>query len=1128
MPEQNVNLNFSQGLDTKTDEWQVPFGKFLRLRNSIFQKGSLLQKRNGYQVLNDLSGSHVTTLNGNLISIGEGISAFSESLDAGISKGSIQPCSLDVLSLIKNNLNQVQCDSVVANDLVLTAYTQTTEATSGVVTSYLYAIASSVTGQNIVEPSAIPALSGGTINGSSRVFVAGRYFVIVSPVLVSGSTFLQYSSLLINNPVDRATNLPLIMAPQNVRSDTYVPISSNPGWDGAIVPSVSGDTLVIAYNTTAGGQSVHVTSLTEQQISARHVSGSLVAFIGANFKAGILSICADTTTTPSTCYVSFWNPTTQNGYTGAISITFASIFLKFAPQQIITAQAIANIASAAQNGSAQVFSEVANAYSYDAAIPTDYIDSVTVSSVGAVGTPHVAIRSVGLASKGFVVDGKIYVLAAYQSVFQPTYFLINGESTAASPVITAKLAYENGNGYLALGLPGVTVTGSVAQIPYLYKDLVQALNTLNNTQQTTAGGIYSQTGINLVSFSLGTEQITTAEIASNLHISGGYLSHFDSYLPVEHNFFVWPDSLEATYTEDSAVTPTGTFVAGSKLITVSSSAGVFPGMTIADSTNPAYIPDGAVVEFVNGTTLTISLATTHVGSSDSLVIQGNIAAKPDDLTNDDAYAYQGTYEWTDNQGLPYRSAPSIPVFVSTTGSGSTGSVTVQFPTLRLTQKIANPVKLVIYRWSAKTQVYNQVTSIVAPLLNDTTVDSLSFVDTLADADVVGNNLIYTTGGVVEDVNAPASDVMTLFDTRLVLVDAEDKNLLWISKQVIEGTPVEMSDLFTIYVAPNTGTVGSTGPITAIAPMDDKLIIFKGAPGFQGAIYYINGVGPDNLGSTSSGCSLGNYSQPIFITSIVGCTNQQSIVMTQDGLMFQSDKGIWLLSRGLQVSYIGAPVEQFNNSLVNSAVTVPDSNRVLFTLDTGEYLMYDYYYSQWGVFEGAPAISSCIYNGLHTILTKYGKIMQETPGKYLDGSTPVLMSFTTSWINLAGIQGYERFYEFLILARYLSPHSLNVQVAYDYNYSVRNEKIITPQNYSSPVPSGFGVPTPFGSVGDREQWRVHAKKQTCESFQLSITEVFNPAYMTVPGAGFTMSGLNLTIGIERGSKPIRGSNAVGVA
>lgn len=1121
MQKQSVQINFSQGLNTKTDPWQVPIGQFESLENMIFQKGGLLQKRPGYGPLTSLNpnNSYITTLSENLISIGETVSAYSSNTKNWITKGTLQPCSLDVLPLIRNNFNQTQADTAISNGLVCTVYTQSHSISSGVVTQYFYAVADSVTGQNLVAPSSLPVLSGGVISGSSRVFVVGNNFVIVSPVTVSGSVFLQYFSISTSNPV--MNNVPNVSAAQNVYAEVYVPTTSNPGWDGI----VSNNTLVVSYNTTAGGQGVHVTFLTSDQINQNQASGVMHAFTNAAYIASILSICVDTIVNPNIYYISFWNSSTTNGYTCAVYIGFGTITTQFTPQQIISSVATSNLASAAQNGSCLVFSGAIHAYSYDSSVPSYFINAVTVSSSGLVGSPYVAIRGVDLASKAFIINGTIYFLSAYQSPFQPTYFLMNGSLTkATSPIIVSKLAYQNGGGYLSLGLPNVAIHGTIASIPYLFKDDVEALNTLNNPQQTTSGGIYSQTGINLVSFNVNTLAIDSADIGGSLHISGGYLSMFDGYLPVEHNFFLWPDSVEATYTESSVVTATGTFLSGAFTVTLSSTTGVKIGMTIADSDNPTYIPSGTIITFISGTTITISQATTHAGTGDNLSIQGNIAAVPSGgVEGAINYYYQVTYEWTDNNGLAYRSSPSIPIPITTAGTGTAGMVQLNIPTLRLTQKISNPVKIVIYRWSENTQVYNQVTSITAPLLNDTTVDSVTFFDVYADANIIGNNIIYTTGGVVGDVNAPSSDIITLFDTRLWLVDSEDKNTLWVSKQVIANTPVETSSLFTIYIAPNTGTVSSTGPISAIFPMDDKIIIFK-----QNAIYYINGVGPNNLGTTATGSPLGNYSQPIFITSVVGCNNKKSIVLTQDGLMFQSDKGIWLLNRSLQTSYIGAPVEDFNSSIVNSANVIPETNYVLFTLNTGEMLMYDYYYGQWGTFNGASAISSCIYQGLHTLIDKFGFILQQTPNEYLDNSNPVLMSLTTSWLNIASLQGYERFYDFYILAKYLSPHSLLCQVAYNYNPSVLNQKLITPQNFSSSVPSPFGVPVPFGSPGNKEQWRIHAKQQLCESFQLTITEVFDPEFNVVAGAGFTMSGITCEVGIKKSTRPIPGRTAAGLS
>jgi hypothetical protein len=299
-------------------------------------------------------------------------------------------------------------------------------------------------------------------------------------------------------------------------------------------------------------------------------------------------------------------------------------------------------------------------------------------------------------------------------------------------------------------------------------------------------------------------------------------------------------------------------------------------------------------------------------------------------------------------------------------------------------------------------------------------------------------------------------------------------------------------------------------------MDDKLIVFK-----QNAIYYINGTGPDNTGANSQ------YSQPIFINSTVGCMNQASIVFTPQGLMFQSGKGIWLLGRDLSTKYIGADVEAYNGSIVNSAINVPNTNQVRFTLNTGQILMYDYFVGQWGLFTGIPGVSCCTYGGLHTFMDQYSRIFQENPGSYQDGGNPVLLSFTTSWLNLAGIQGYQRLYEFQLLGQYFSPHKLVLDVAYDFQ-APSQRSIITPTNYTGYYGSDslFGQTTPFGGPGSLEQWRIFANQQKCQAFQITLTEIFDPSFGTVPGAGFNLTGLTGVVGVKKGYRPIKGANSGG--
>lgn len=1123
MPLAAVPINFAQGLDTKTDPKQVQAGKFVTLQNTVFDIGGLLQKRNGFGLLSDLpnnSYSYLTTFNNDLTAIGPSIAAYSSSLEEWISKGSTNPLQLSTLSLIKNSYEQTQVDSTIANSFVFTTYTQTFTTTSAVTTQYMYVLADEATGQNIIEPTAIPVIAGGTIEGSSRAFVVGNYFVIVSPVTVSGSTYLQYCSIPTMNPVNLTTNVPNISVAAKLTTEVYVPITSNPGWDGVAVNNTTNNNLVVAYNSTTTAQGVHVALISLTQIAAQATSSTVHQFNNAAYIGAIVSVCVDTTSNPTVplFYVSFWNNSTSNGYTAAVTTTFSTVASVFTPQEIISSMDVVNLASAAVDSSCIVFSEVLNTYSYDSTIRTDYIDAVTVSSTGTVGTPYVAVRSVGLASKAFIVDDVTYFLAVQQSTYQPTYFLINGStSTEASPVVVAKVAYENGGNYDTLGLPGVYVSGTTAQVAYLYKDLITALNTLDNSQQTTAGGIYSQTGINMVTFEIGNQDIDTVEVGNNLNISGGFGWMYDGYLPVEQDFFLWPENVECTYTEVSTITPTGTTTTGSNVITaVSSVSGISPGMTITGTA----IPSGATVILVGTSTITISATATGNHTAETLTIQGNIAAVPlsGGTAGADTYYYQAIYEWTDNQGNIFRSAPSIPVPITTAGTGTTGSVTVNVPTLRLTYKTPNPLKINIYRWSTGNQVYYQVTSVVAPLLNNTTVDSVSFVDNLPDADIIGNEIIYTTGGVVEDVNPPAYHISTLFDTRQWIVNDEDPNQLWYSKQVIEGTPVEFSDLLTYYIAPNIGTVSSTGPITALFPMDGNLIVFK-----KNAIYYISGTGPDNTGSNST------YSQPIFITSTIGCPNQQSIVFTPNGLMFQSENGIWLLGRNLITEYIGAPAQQFNGSTVESAITVPGVTQVRFTLDTGQTIMYDYFYGNWGSFVGAPGISSCIYQNLHTFINQYGQAYQETPGIYLDGSNPVLISFTTGQIQTRGISGYQRLIELQLLGSYLTPQLLNCMIGYDYG-PLSEQAVIEPMNQTGVYGSDqiYGQTTPYGGPGDLLQWRIQPATQKCQAFQISITEVYNPGYGVPAGAGFTLSAITMVINALKGYRPVKATNTIGTS
>ena len=1021
---QGIDVSFAQGIDQKVDPKRLAIGKFVSLENTVFQKAGLLQKRNGYKKLAslpDTTYSYVTTLNNNLTAIGPSIAAYSQGSKNWVSRGMIEPLSVDTLSLLRNNLNQTYSDTAISdNGLICTVYIET----DGVTNWNKFVVADVATGQNIVAPALIP-VTAGTVSGGMRVFYFGTNFIIVFTNNISGINHLQFIAV---NAYD--TNN--ITSPINI-SSSYTPFAAL-NWDCAVVSSK----MFFAYQKAG----LNVTYI--------NTSLSVVTPVSFAVTATNVTMCADTTQPGSIVIYVVYQTTGQ----GLLAVD-TSLNQLIAPVLLNAATPANNLTAVAQNGVCSVAYESGN------------ISGFTYTKATAVkGPTFVSIRNLALASKAFIVDGTVYYLAAYNSAYQPTYFLIDASnSTQNNPVIAAKIAYSNAGSPPTVGLPNVSVKGSLAQVSYRIKDLIAAVNKETNVPAgTQTQGIYSQTGINLASFTFGTDNLNTSEIANNLHITGGFLWHYDGYLPVEHNFLLWPDIGPTSQTD-----PTNTAVA------VWSSTG------------------------------------------------GNMANHPDGSTYIHAYWYQVTYEWTDNQGNAYRSAPSVPIAVTTQASPDvvTGKITLTIPTLRVTMKTANPVKIVIYRWSAGQQNYFQTTSITQPILNSTTADSISYVDTNRDSTILGNSLLYTTGGVVEDVNAPACDVATLWDTRLWIVDAEDRNVLWFSKQVIEATPVEMSDLLTVYIPPSISTQGDTGPMKAIAPMDDKLIIGK-----ENALLYINGTGPDNTGANNQ------YSPATLITSTVGCTNQRSIVLMPQGLMFQSDKGIWLLGRDLSTNYIGAQVEDLTlGAKVLSAVNVPETNQVRFTLDTGITLMYDYYFQQWGSFKGIPSLSSAIYGGLHTFIDKYGAAYQESPGSYLDGSNPVLIQFQTGPLRIGELQHYQRAYFFYLLGQYVSPHKLQVSLRYDYQDWPEQAILITPDNYSTPYGSGgsqspYGEGDPYGGPTNLELWRVFLERQRCMAFSIEVQEIFDASLGVTAGAGLTISGLNVVMGFKKAFRPQSAAKSAG--
>jgi hypothetical protein len=461
-----------------------------------------------------------------------------------------------------------------------------------------------------------------------------------------------------------------------------------------------------------------------------------------------------------------------------------------------------------------------------------------------------------------------------------------------------------------------------------------------------------------------------------------------------------------------------------------------------------------------------------------------------------SYGYSAVYRWTDAQGQDHNSAPSQLLTISVSG-GATVLVTV--PTLRLTGK--SNVRIMLYRTFVNQTVLYAVTTIATPVLNDPTVDSITITDGLADSVIIGNEQIYTTGGVIENIAAPATQIIGTYKNRLIIVPSENGLTWWFSKQTVPGSPVEVNDTFVKNIDQRGGS------ITAVAQLDANLVFLK-----SHNIFYTTGDGPSANGLND------DFAEALLIAADSGCVNTKSLVQVPAGLMYQSSKGIYLLNRSLVDYYIGADVEAYNSSSVTSAQLLATSNQVRFTLNTGVCLTYDTAYNQWSVFTNIAAADSTVFQNVYCYIQSNGTIQQETPGQFNDNGSAIKLRVVLAWMSMAGLQGYQRVYKATILGTYKSPHKLLVKVGYDFIPVFTQSDLIDTTaiiNPTAPYASGTGTYASgagvYGGQNPVYQFRVDLAQQKCDTLQISIEDIQTSNY----GEGFSLSAIAFEVGQKGG-------------
>lgn len=364
--------------------------------------------------------------------------------------------------------------------------------------------------------------------------------------------------------------------------------------------------------------------------------------------------------------------------------------------------------------------------------------------------------------------------------------------------------------------------------------------------------------------------------------------------------------------------------------------------------------------------------------------------------------------------------------------------------------------------------------------------------------------LYTYGGELEAVMPEGARFPVVARERLWLLDFFRRDRIQFSKPIAPGTATE-----TVLAPEFNEGFGKVVPdgnrITGAAEMDDRLIIFT-----EESIYMMAGFGPDNDGTNN------DYSEMALVNNESGCIEGRSICSFPGGLLFESEVGLSLLTRGLDVKYIGSDVEDklSDYPVITSAVLVADSSEVRFTCTNaaqldGIILVFNYRedaWTWWHVVDSSDAnmvpISACIHNGTYYVAEVDGQVWYENILTAYDDIT----KFQPLDVKLSWFQGPEQ--ARWMKVRYIVPTIEQLDPIHLHAYMYRNfdDSLSVDKTWSEQELTSFE-----GSSVKQPKWHVPSKK--VQSFMFHIYD--SESLGTTTGKGYTLEGVQFEIGMKKG-------------
>jgi hypothetical protein len=284
-------------------------------------------------------------------------------------------------------------------------------------------------------------------------------------------------------------------------------------------------------------------------------------------------------------------------------------------------------------------------------------------------------------------------------------------------------------------------------------------------------------------------------------------------------------------------------------------------------------------------------------------------------------------------------------------------------------------------------------------------------------------------------------------------------------------------------------------------MDGNFVVFE-----QTKIWVLNGDGLDPTGGGTP------FSGPTIVSAAVGCRDPNSVVLLPIGILFKSYKGWYLLDRSLGLSYIGQMVEAYNADVMTAATIKPNTTEIILLSSSGTTLLADYQLIQghpdesgdppellFSTFTNHAGNDAILFQGTYYYLRTNANVYVDNPGNYHDNATSYLMSATTGFFKLNGVQGFQRLWKFLLEGFFPASSNCEVQISY---LNQQGDGIASSVNETHLLPT----------ASDLSQVKVYNQIQLCQGVQITIAETGTPS----SGQAMALNAIDLELGIRKGA------------